>query len=39
MFDPLTPQQLASFQDICTTILNAMADRGVTSEYPPAPGC
>ena len=37
MFDPLTPEQLNSFQDICTTILKAMADRGITSEYPPPP--
>ena len=39
MFDPLTPQQLANFEDICATILKAMADRGVTSEFPPAPTC
>jgi DNA-binding MarR family transcriptional regulator len=36
MFDALTPQQLANFEDICTTILKAMADRGITSEYPPS---
>jgi len=35
MFDPLTPQQLDNFRDICSTILKAMADRGITSEYPP----
>jgi hypothetical protein len=39
MFDPLTPAQLANFQDICTTILQAMADRGITSDCPPAPPC
>ncbi|WP_420123467.1 MarR family winged helix-turn-helix transcriptional regulator [Nakamurella sp.] len=39
MFDPLTPQQLENFRDICATILAAMADRGITSEYPPAPPC
>ena len=39
MFDPLTPEQLANFQDICTTILQAMADRGFTSEYPPPASC
>ncbi len=39
MFDPLSPEQLANFQDICITILKAMADRGITSAYPPAPPC
>ena len=39
MFDPLTQEQLANFQDICTTILQAMADRGFTSEYPPPASC
>lgn len=37
MFDPLTSRQLDNFRDICTTILKAMADRGITSEYPPPP--
>lgn len=39
MFDPLTPEQLENFEDICTTILKAMAERGVSSEYPPAASC
>jgi DNA-binding MarR family transcriptional regulator len=39
MFDPLTPEQLANFHDICATILQAMADRGFTSEYPPPASC
>lgn len=39
MFDPLSSQQLANFQDICTTILKGMADRGITSEYPPPASC
>ena len=39
MFDPLSPEQLAAFDDICATILTAMADRGITSEYPPASSC
>ena len=36
MFDPLTPEQLRSFHDICDTILTAMAARGL-SESPPDP--
>ena len=39
MFDPLTPEQLANFGDVCTTILAAMADRGITSEHPPPSAC
>ncbi|HEY5881876.1 MAG TPA: MarR family transcriptional regulator [Nakamurella sp.] len=39
MFDPLSPEQLAAFGDICATIISAMADRGFTSQYPPPPSC
>lgn len=39
MFDPLTPEQLAAFGDVCRTVLKAMAARGITSQYPPTPPC
>ncbi len=39
MFDPLTPQQLANFADICSTVLAAMADHGITPTDPPPSAC